>query len=169
MRKDLSLRDIVDIVILASAFLVAVVNIYNFFAKPTSFFKKRQAEASKKRTAEVLDELMPKYLENYSQKVDDMLAQEKKELEAIKCINEEQNKTIDLLRKNILDVLRQKIENIYYKYRAERKMPQYVKEALDELYTDYRAGGGNHHIVKLYSRMEQWEVYASIPEYDREE
>ena len=154
---------------MASAFLVAIVNIYNFFAKPTSFFKKRQDEASKKRALEVLDELMPKYLKDYSQKVDDMLAQEKKELEAIKAINEEQSKTIELLRKNTLDVLRQKIENIYYTYRAERRLPQYAKEALDELYADYRAGGGNHHIVKLYARMEQWEVYASIPEYDREE
>ena len=44
----------------------------------------------------------------------------------------------------------------------------YVSENLDELYRDYRAGGGNHHIVKLYERMKVWDTYDELPEYEKE-
>ena len=42
-------NDVADFVILVSAFAVAIVKIYDFFAKPTSYFKKRAKEAEKQR------------------------------------------------------------------------------------------------------------------------
>lgn len=178
------LSDVVDIVILVAAFLMALLNIYNFFAKPTSFLKRKQQENLKDKIKEVLDETMPGYLEEhdlktrnkyladrqkYLQEIEtEVLSHTEKDLREIKSMNENQSKIIDLLRKNTLDVLRQKIEKIYYDYRVEKKMPRYIKESLDELYKDYTEGGGNHHIGKLYTRMCEWEVYDAIPEYDKD-
>lgn len=180
----MELRDIVDIIILIGAFSVAIFNIYNLFAKPSSYLKKKQEENFKIKMKEAFDELMPAYLEEHDLKTRDkyladrqrylqeisleVLSHTEKDLREIKSINEQQSKIIDLLRRNTLDVLRQKIERIYYDYRAEKRMPQYVRESLDELYKDYTDGGGNHHIGKLYSRMSSWETYDEIPEYDKE-
>ena len=179
-----TLSDIVDIVILIAAFLMAILNIYNFFAKPTSFLKRRQQNNLKEKIKEVLDETMPGYLEEHDLKTrnkyladrqrylqeisTEVLSHTEKDLQAIKTINEHQSKVIDLLRKNTLDVLRQKIEKIYYDYRAEKRIPQYAKESLEELYHDYTEAGGNHHIQRLYARMSEWEVYDAIPEYDKD-
>lgn len=56
-------------------------------------------------------------------------------------------------------MLRQRIMDIYHRYKADRRMPIYAKEALDELYKDYKAEGGNSYIDKYYKRMCLWETY----------
>lgn len=180
----MSFSVIVDTLILLGAVAVAIINIYNFFAKPTSFLKKRKEEEFKERLEDSLKKLMPdillnhdletrkRYLsdrERYLKEISKEVQKNTEEdLHAIRRRAEEQAVIIDLLRKNTLDVLRQKIEKIYYDYRDSKKMPEYVMENLKELFQDYKAGGGNHHIDKLYNRMIQWETTDEIPEYDRD-
>ena len=74
----------------------------------------------------------------------------------------------DILRKQAIDVLRQKIEKIYYDYCVSKELPRFALENLEELYSDYKKAGGNHHIDKLYSRMKTWKIIEQEPEYERE-
>ena len=61
--------------------------------------------------------------------------------------------SIEVLKQGTKDVLRQKIMAIYHEYKAERAFPIHVKEALDELYKDYKKEVGNSYIDKYYGRM----------------
>ena len=47
---------------------------------------------------------------------------------------------------------------IYHDYKKERALPLQVREALNELYKDYKAEGGNSYIDKYYGRMASWET-----------
>ena len=49
--------------------------------------------------------------------------------------------------------------DIYNKYKFDKRMPIYMREALNELYKDYKAEGGNSYIDKYYNRMKEWETY----------
>lgn len=169
----MGLTEIASIVILIGSVVVAVTNIIKFFAKPTSFFKRKIQEEYSETLKKNLDELIPKYLDKHDietkqKMVNEVSMEVQRDLEEIKEINKKQNEVIDLLRKNVLDVLRQKIENIYYTYKVEKKLPQYVRENLEELYKDYTSGGGNHHISKLYQRMIEWEITDELPDYEKE-
>ena len=107
--------------------------------------------------------------QRYLQEItNEVLSNIKSDLDIIKDTNKKQNETIDILRKQALDVLRQKIEKIYYDYRVSKELPRFVLENLEELYSDYKKAGGNHHIDKLYSRMKTWKIIEQEPEYERE-
>lgn len=175
----MNVHDILDWIILIGAAAVALGNIIKFFAKPTSLFKKKANKELSALLKSNFQELMPSYLEFISQKErserneenkalkEEILAETKAQLDKILEINEKQSAMIDRLEKSNLDILRQRIENIYYKYADTKRIPRYVKENLDELYQDYIAAGGNHHIPKLYKRIQDWDVIDIIPEYDR--
>ena len=168
------IQTICDIIILIGAVVSAIVAIINFFAKPTSKLKRRKIRKNKELLKSTLDELMPKYLEDHDQLTrqkyladrqrylkeiaQEVLNNTSSQLDNIQKINEQQSEIIDLLRKNVVDILRQKIERIYFKYESCRKIPRYEKENLEDLYSDYKRGGGNHHIDKLYNRMKEWEI-----------
>ena len=55
---------------------------------------------------------------------------------------------------------------IYHEYKFERALPIHVKEALDELYKDYKKEGGNSYIDKYYGRMGKWKI--TYPDGDDE-
>ena len=164
-----------DIVILISALCIAITNIYNFFAKPTSKLKKKKTEEIQNQISETLDEKLPeillerdletrqKYLsdrQNYLNEIKtEVLTDVKDMLDSIYKLNLEQNESIKTLSQGNKDMLRQRIMDIYYTYRDEKKLPIHKKEALDELYKDYKAEGGNSYIDKYYNRMKTWEVY----------
>lgn len=164
-----------DIVILISALCIAITNIYNFFAKPTSKLKKKKTEEIQNQISETLDEKLPeillehdletrqKYLsdrQNYLNEIKtEVLTDVKDMLDSIYELNLEQNESIKTLSQGNKDMLRQRIMDIYYTYRDEKKLPIHKKEALDELYKDYKAEGGNSYIDKYYNRMKLWEVY----------
>lgn len=168
------IQTICDIIILIGAVASAIVAIVNFFAKPTSKLKRRKIKKSKELLKTALDELMPKYLDDHDQMTRQRyladrqrylkeIAQEvqnntAEQLNNIQKLNEQQSEVIDLLRKNVVDILRQKIERIYFKYKDCKKIPLYERENLDDLYSDYKRGGGNHYIDKLYNRMKDWET-----------
>lgn len=164
-----------DIVILISALCIAITNIYNFFAKPTSKLKKKKTEEIQNQISETLDEKLPeillerdletrqKYLsdrQNYLNEIKtEVLTDVKDMLDSIYELNLEQNESIKTLSQGNKDMLRQRIMDIYYTYRDEKKLPIHKKEALNELYKDYKAEGGNSYIDKYYNRMKTWEVY----------
>ena len=79
-------------------------------------------------------------------------------LEEIRELSIEQSKNLEKLNQSSKDVLRQKIMAIYHQHKEHRKMPIFVKEALDELYKDYKSQGGNSYIDKYYNRMSNWKI-----------
>lgn len=167
-----------DFILATSVFLVAILDIYGFFAKPTSFLKKRAIEQEKKRIGEVLNETLPPILEardiatrdKYRQDRQTYLEEIKNEVVAqistefgdtiqeIKDINVQQNATIDVLARSSRDILREKIMAIYHKGRKTKTLLLWEKEALNQYYIDYKAEGGNSYIDKYYNRMMTWAV-----------
>ena len=171
----LSFSQICDAIVLVSAMCIAFTNIYNFFAKPTSKLKKKRTEEIQEQISDTLDEKLPeillehdletrqKYLsdrQNYLNEIKtEVLTDVKDMLDSIYKLNLEQNESIKTLFQGNKDMLRQRIMDIYYTYRDEKKLPIHKKEALDELYKDYKAEKGNSYIDKYYNRMKLWEVY----------
>lgn len=171
----MSFSQICDAIVLVSAMCIAFTNIYNFFAKPTSKLKKKRNEEIQEQIKNTLDEKLPeillehdletrqKYLsdrQNYLNEIKtEVLTDIKDMLDNIYELNLEQNESIKTLSQGNKDMLRQRIMDIYYTYRDEKKLPIHKKEALDELYKDYKAEGGNSYIDKYYNRMKLWEVY----------
>lgn len=171
----MSFSQICDAIVLVSAMCIAFTNIYNFFAKPTSKLKKKRTEEIQEQISDTLDEKLPeillehdletrqKYLsdrQNYLNEIKtEVLTDVKDMLDNIYALNLEQNESIKTLSQGNKDMLRQRIMDIYYTYRDEKKLPIHKKEALDELYKDYKAEGGNSYIDKYYNRMKLWEVY----------
>ena len=171
----LSFSQICDAIVLVSAMCIAFTNIYNFFAKPTSKLKKKRTEEIQEQISDTLDEKLPeillehdletrqKYLsdrQNYLNEIKtEVLTDVKDMLDNIYALNLEQSESIKTLSQGNKDMLRQRIMDIYYTYRDEKKLPIHKKEALDELYKDYKAEGGNSYIDKYYNRMKLWEVY----------
>lgn len=149
------LHEICDWIVLIAAVIGAIVAICKAIGKPFKFFTKRGKEIRNKERIEALDQLMPQYFEPLYI-----------ELEEIHNINKNQNETMDLLKKNLQDILRQNIEQIYDEFENKKQLPRYVKENLDELYADYKAAKGNHHIDKLYNRMCSWPVTEEKSKYD---
>ena len=171
----LSFSQICDTIVLVSAMCIAFTNIYNFFAKPTSKLKKKRTEEIQEQISDTLDEKLPeillehdletrqKYLsdrQNYLNEIKtEVLTDVKDMLDSIYKLNLEQNESIKTLFQGNKDMLRQRIMDIYYTYRDEKKLPIHKKEALNELYKDYKAEKGNSYIDKYYNRMKLWEVY----------
>lgn len=168
------LQDICNWIILLGAVTVAIINIFKFFGKPISFFKKKKDSEYHKTLKKSLDEIMPTYFEqhdlqtrdkylkdrlNYLNEIKNAVLKNTKDvLEEIRQLSVEQSKNLEKLNQSSKDILRQKIMSIYHQYKEYRKMPLFAKEALDELYKDYKAQGGNSYIDKYYSRMNNWEI-----------
>ena len=171
----MSISQFCDIIILVSALCIAITNIYNFFAKPTTKLKKKKTEELNNQISDILDEKLPEILlehdlETRQKYLDDkqnclneiktaVLTDVKDTLDSIYKLNLEQNESIKTLSQGNKDMLRQRIMDIYYTYRDEKKLPIHKKEALDELYKDYKAEGGNSYIDKYHNRMKTWEIY----------
>lgn len=180
----MDLEQLCDYIVLIGAVVMAIYNIIKVFAKPTSIFKRKKEKEYSENLKRNLDNLIPEYLKQHDLETRDryladrqkylqditneVLTNIKGDLDIIKETNRQQNETIDILRKQAVDVLRQKIEKIYYDYRDTRKLPRFALENLEELYSDYKKGGGNHHIDKLYSRIKTWEIIEQEPEYEKE-
>ena len=168
------LQDICNWIILISAVEVADINKKKFFGKPISFFKKKKDKEYKEMLKKSLDEIIPNYFEqhdlqtrdkylgdrmNYLKEIKKSVLEDTKNiLEEIRKLSIEQSKNLEKLNQSSKDVLRQKIMTIYHQYKEHRKIPIFAKEALDELYKDYKSQGGNSYIDKYYNRMSNWEI-----------
>lgn len=169
------LQEVCNWIILIGGITVAIINIFKFFGKPITFFKKKKDKKYQDNLKKALDTLIPDYLEQHDLQTRDkyladrlryleeikgaVLEDTKDILEEIKELNIKQSENLEKLNMSSKDVLRQKIMTIYHQYKENQKMPIFAKEALDELYKDYKAQGGNTYIDKYYARMNRWEVY----------
>ena len=165
----------VDFIILIGALCLAITRIYDFFAKPTSKIKIKKKQVQKEEITAVLNEVLPeillqhdletrgKYLEDryrYLVEIKNAVLDDINEtVVSIKNDNLAQNEMLLALVQTSKDVLRQRIMDIYHRYKAEKRMPIHAREALNELYKDYKAEKGNSYIDKYYNRMAAWETY----------
>ena len=178
------LNNIYGFILAASALAAAILQLYSFFAKPTSFLKKRAVEQEKKRIEEVLNETLPPVLEardlttrdkyrqdrqNYLEEIkEEVVTQIKNDfgdtIQEIKDINVKQNETIEVLARSSRDILREKIMAIYHKGKKTKTLVLWEKEALTQYYIDYKAENGNSYIDKYYNRMMTWTVIDELDE-----
>lgn len=152
-----SISLICDVVILIGAVVVAITNIWKFFAKPTARIRNLYGEEAAKRFRESLARELPRAINE--QKISESLLENVMPLlEEIKQMNAEQNEKIDILMTSSRDMLREKILSIYYAHQKDKKLRRYERDALDLLFKDYKTEGGNSYIDKCYSIMSKWQV-----------
>ena len=180
----MSLESVCDLIILFGTAYFMILKMIDSFAKPTSKLKKKRVDKEKEKIKEALDEALPKYLESHDIEVKEKFLNEIKEalreenkndFEEIKEINKSQNEQLKYLKEMILkinnsskDIMRQKIMAIYHANKRTKTLTIYDKEALDELYKDYKAQNGNSYIEKYYARMKKWKVIDEFELYNGE-
>lgn len=158
---------IADIIILVSAVSLAITNIYNFFAKPTSKLKKRAEEQERARIKKILDEDFPERIKEFDNETTEKhnahksLCAEQIKREVLKEVEDDisrNSQTIEALVISARDVLREKIMAIYHKNKVNRTLSEYEREALSQYYKDYKELQGNSYIDKRMARMNRWDV-----------
>ena len=177
----MNLESICDLIVVVGAAYFTIIKIINSFAKPSSKIKKKQEEKERERTKQFLNEIMPEYFKQYDKEFKKLILQNeniyinkikgkvveelREELKEIKNINKKQNKQLDELNEKLVlinnsskDVMRQKIMAIYHNNKKQKTLSIYDKEALDELYKDYKSQLGNSYIDKYYNRMKNWNI-----------
>ena len=177
----MNLESICDLIVVVGAAYFTIIKIINSFAKPSSKIKKKQEEKERERMRNFLKEVMPEYFKQHDEEFKKLILQNedtyinevknrvveelKEELKEIKDINKNQNKQLDELNEKLVlindsskDVLRQKIMSIYHNNKKQKTLSIYDKEALDELYKDYKSQLGNSYIDKYYNRMKNWNI-----------
>lgn len=173
----ITLGGVVDLIILIGALCAAIYKIWDFFAKPTSSIKKRRKEKQKELIREVLNEELPKRLEEHNIKTREKYKADRQRYlteikdEVVKQVGgsiDQNAEDLEALKISAKDVLREKIMRIYHSYRHDRAFPLYEQEALVQYYKDYKKLNGNSYIDKYYGRMKAWKVIYD-DEYDNEE
>ncbi len=177
----MDIQKICDTIIIIGTAYFMIIKFIDSFAKPTSKIKQKRKEKELKNLKEVLDEVMPEYLnqhdlqtrkkylsdrQKYLEEIKDAVLEDSRDtLEQIKSINSDQNvqltrldSMINNLNQGSRDVLRQKIMAIYNRHKLDRILTFDERDDLDALYADYKAIGGNSYIDRRYSRMTKWKV-----------
>lgn len=178
----MDIQSICNWVVLISAVILAITNIYNFFKKPVNSIQKYQDEQLEKKISQYLEKILPDILNKQAEqmidarnkeygdllkKVDDLLVERtSKHLKEIKQTMNSQYNEITILKKTTLDLLRKNILEIYHCNKDNRQLTETDREYLDDLYKDYSAEGGNSYIAKKYNRMCKWNI---IPDEEEEE
>lgn len=62
------------------------------------------------------------------------------------------------LSKPSMDLLRIQILQIYYEYKDSKKIPIFMKQAVDLCFDTYRGLGGNSFIESVKNEIDTWEV-----------
>lgn len=175
------IEQICDTIIIVGTAYFMIIKFIDSFAKPTSKIKQKRKERELCNLKEILDKIMPDYLNEHDLKTrekylsdrqkyledikNEVLEDSRVTLEQIKEMNNEQNiqltrldSMINNLNQGSRDVLRQKIMAIYNRHKGDRTLTFDERDDLDALYTDYKAIGGNSYIDRRYSRMIKWKV-----------
>lgn len=144
MTWGFDLNVLANAVILISAVIIAIKNIYGFFKAPVGTLQKKAKEEEKKRIEQVLDEKMP-----------DLLG---KNCETIMGSLKEISNQLKLLNASQLDMLRYNMNKLYYKYRPYKRILSADKKAFIKLYNDYKHMDGNTWIDALYAEVITWQI-----------
>ncbi len=155
----MDLTIIANAVVLIGAVVVAITQIIKFIKRPSRLIKKKIHDNEIKEQQVRRKEIIDCSQEVVDNAVNEAYTRFDYKLEEIKNINLHQTEEMKKLTRSSNDLLRQKITDIYYKYKDERRLPRYISENLHELFSDYDAQGGNKYIHKMYARMENWEVF----------
>lgn len=172
---NITLGEVVDYIILIGALCVAITNIIKFFKNPKTKMDEKKEKEEEERVKKIIAAELPaaleahdleirgKYLQDryrYLLEIKEAVLEETKEtLKQVESTNLSQSDIITVLVQTSKDVLRQRIMTIYHSYKKEKRLPLFEREAVDELYKDYKAQGGNSYIDKYYGRILKWEVY----------
>lgn len=177
----MNIQSICDTIIIIGTAYFMIIKFIDSFAKPTSKIKQKRKEKELKDLKDVLDKIMPDYLDEHDLKTREkylsdrqkyledikkaVLEDSRDTLEQIKEINNEQNiqlnrldSMINNLNQGSRDVLRQKIMSIYNRHKKDKTLTFDERDDLDALYADYKAIGGNSYIDRRYNRMIKWKV-----------
>ena len=172
------LSTICDVVILIGAVVLAIERICAGLGKPWKFAKKKNEEQTKAIVKQILEETLPKVLEERDiqtrdrYKADRQRYLEEIQKEVLQNISKELlqvtslDEKYEILACSARDVLREKIMQLYHKNKKDRKLSWHEREALTQYYKDYKAIGGNSYIDKYYTRMKTWDVIPDDYVYD---
>lgn len=175
------MQELCNIIILVSAVILAVKNIYSFFRKPVDDLHDREIDREERHINDVLQKQIPQMLEKHSLKLQDTRRLEDEEMaqtikdsvvaavsdkiEELKEITLDQGtelkhiqQSIDLLNASQLDLMRYNMNGLYYKYRPYKKILDCDKKAFIKFYNDYHSMGGNTWIDTLYEEVIHWEI-----------
>ena len=177
MFSGLNLQGVCNVIILVSAVIIALKNIYGFFKKPVTDLQDKARLAEEKRIVRIVEEKMPEILKKHSQNVKGERQLEDKKMagavieamddkiEEVKEIQLDQGtqmqkiqKSVDLLNTSQMDLMRYNMNRLYYKYRPYKKILDCDKKAFIKLYNDYHEMGGNTWIDSLYEEVKKWET-----------
>ena len=145
----MEVHNILNWIILIGGVVAAIFGTIHHFSKPGRFFQRKKEERLKERIREVLQEELNDSLKDYDPKFDHLE-------ELITGNKKDTDEQLGTIIQGTKDVLRQKIMTIYRANRKNMTVSIYDREALDELYKDYKAQGGNNYIDKYYHRSLSW-------------
>lgn len=167
---NLNLNQTANLVILISAVIIAVKNIWAFIKQPVDAAGKKIKLNSAKHIEEVLDAKLDEKLPELMSKNCDVLMASLNEIKELNVNQEEQlqdlQKSMNLLNISQLDMLRYSMNRIYYKYRPYKKILAADKKAFMKFYTDYKEMHGNTWIDALYTELIEWPVVENQEELE---
>lgn len=181
MFENLDLQEICNIIILVSAVIIAIKNIYGFFKKPVDDLQDRANDRERQHIEAVIQEKVPQLLAEHGRKVQEQRKQEDKQMaatikdsiveaiddkvEELKEITLDQGTTLENIQKSVdtlnlsqMDLMRYNMNSLYYKYRPYKKILDCDKKAFIKFYKDYHSMGGNTWIDTLYEEVLKWEI-----------
>ena len=158
MTWELDLNVVANVIILISAVIIAIKNIFGFFKKPVDDLQEKAHAEEKKRIEKVLEEKMPGLLEQNCSVIMGSLEEIKKMSASQEKQIIEVQKSLDLINKSQFDVLRYNMNKLYYKYHPYKKILSADKKAFIKLYDDYKDMKGNTWIDALYNELITWEI-----------
>lgn len=181
MFDNFSIQELCNLIIIIGTAYFMIIKIIDSWAKPTSKIKQKRKEKEQCQLKEVLEEVLPKYLEQHDLQTRDKYLSDRQRyleeieeevlkevngtLEEIKNMNNDQNiqlahldAMMNTLNQGSRDVLRQKIMALYNSHKHDKTLGFDEKDNLDALYSDYKAIGGNSYIDRVYNRMIKWKV-----------
>ena len=158
MGFELNLNQIANIVILISAFIIAVKNIYAFLKKPVDDLKENARQDEEEHVEEILKREMPTLLKENCKTILGSLDELKDMTMTQEAQLDEIQTSINLLNESQLDIMRYNMNKIYYKYRPYRKILNADKKAFIKIYRDYKSMDGNTWIDALYSELKDWPI-----------
>jgi hypothetical protein len=135
-----------DVIVFVAAVVSALYVIFKPILQAKGFFQKKEEQKFKEQFKKEFNTCAP----DFSKQVE--------LLYEIKSLTESQKSTVATLATGIKNIQRQQIMMIYNDNKHDRTLEETEKERLDELYSDYKAEGGNSFIDKYYHRMCNWTI-----------
>ena len=156
--SNIDLNSVANLVILISALIIAIKNIYGFIRKPVDDYQERANEAEEQHIENVLKREMPNLMKENCKTIIGAIDELKEmTIEQEGQLSQIQD-SIDLLNQSQLDIMRYNMNKIYYKYHPYRKILSADKKAFMKIYNDYKSMDGNTWIDSLYSEVKDWPI-----------